>query len=37
MGALTPSFEVRVVKDGQRVKHCNILLLGQDFAVIPEN
>lgn len=36
-GQLTPNFEVRCSRDGSRVKHCNVLLLSQDFAVIPED
>jgi len=36
-GQLTPNFEVRCSRDGQRVKHCNVLLLSQDFAIIPED
>lgn len=36
-GQLTPNFEVRCSRDGQRVKHCNVLLMSQDFAIIPED
>lgn len=35
-GALNVDFEVSCKKLGSRVKHCNVLLLGQDFSIIPE-
>ncbi len=36
-GQLTQTFEVRCSRDGQRVKHCNVLLMSQDYAIIPED
>ena len=35
-GALAVDFEVSCKRLGSRVKHCNVLLLGQDFSIIPE-
>ena len=36
-GQLTQSFEVRCSRDGQRVKHCNVLLMSQDYVIIPKD
>lgn len=36
-GVLTPKFEIECSRDGSKVKHCNILLMTQDQAIIPED